>query len=101
MNSRRTIPCPSPDELDLAPQMTVVVLADAALLAVHRALDTAHPVLAATKRFDRPAPWLLTSEHFAAQVLDLAAELAARLHDYADALRVEIADLDDDILDPF
>lgn len=101
MNSRRSIPCPSADELDLAPQMIVVVLADAALLAVDRALESAHPLLAATNHFDRPPPWLIASEHLAAQVLDLSAELAARLRDYADALRVEVDDLDDDSLDPF
>jgi hypothetical protein len=100
VNTRRSIPCPSPDELDLVPQMIVVVLADAALLAVDRALDSAHPALAATRRFDRP-PWMLGSEHLAAQVLDLSAELAARLQDYADALRVEIDDIDDDPRDPF
>ena len=101
MNSRPSIPCPSSGELDLAPQMVVVVLADAALLAVARALDSAHPMLAATNRFDRPPPWLLSSERLAAQVLEVSAELAARLRDYADALRVEVDDLDDDSLDPF
>jgi len=101
VNTRSRIPCPSADELDLAPQMIVVVLADAALLAIDRALDSAHPALAATRRFDRPPPWLLGSEHLAAEVLDLSAELAARLHDYADALRIEIDDIDDDTLDPF
>jgi hypothetical protein len=101
VNTQHRIPCPSADEFDLAPQMIVVVLADAALLAVNRALESAHPLLAATTRFDRPPPWLLASEHLAAQVLDLSAELAARLHDYADALRLEIEDIDDDSLDPF
>jgi hypothetical protein len=101
VNARRSIPCPAADELDLAPQMIVVVLADAALLAVDRALDSAHPILAATNRFDRPPPWLLSSERLAAQVLDLSAELAARLRDYADALRVEVDDLAGDSLDPF
>jgi len=100
VNARRSIPCPSDDELDLAPQMIVVVLADAALLAVDRALDSAHPLLAATRRLDRP-PWLFASERVAAQVIDLSDELAARLRDYADALRVEIEDIDDDTPDPF
>lgn len=101
MNSRTRIPCPSPDVLDLTPQMIVVVLADAALLAVERALDSAHPLLAVNNRFDRPAPWLLRSERLAAHVLDLSAELAACLHDYADALRIEVDDLHDDSVDPF
>jgi hypothetical protein len=101
VNARRSIPCPSADELDLAPQMIVVVLADAALLAVDRALDSAHPLLAATRPPDRSLPWLPASERLAAQVLDLSADLAARLRDYADALRLEIDDLDDDYPDPF
>jgi len=101
VNTRRSIPCPSANELDLVPQMIVVLLADAALLAVDRALDSAHPLLAATRRLERPAPWLLPSERVAAQVVDLSAELAARLRDYADALRVESQDIDDDSLDPF
>jgi hypothetical protein len=81
--------------------MIVVVLADAALLAVDRALDSAHPLLAANNRFDRPPPWLLGSERVATQILDLSANLAARLRDYADALRGELDDRDDDDLDPF
>ncbi len=56
MNSRPSIPCPSPHDVDLAPQLLVVALADAALLAVDRALDCAHPVLAAPQRsMDRRA----------------------------------------------
>jgi hypothetical protein len=101
VTTRRSIPCPSPHELDLVPQMIVVVLADAALLAIERALDSAHPAVAATRRFDRPAPWPIASELLAAQVLDLSAQLAARLRDYADALRVDIEDIHDDSLDPF
>ena len=37
---------PSADDVDVAPQLLVVALADAALLAVDRALDSAHPILA-------------------------------------------------------
>ncbi len=101
MNTRQGIPCPTADELDLAPQLIVVVLADAALLAVDRAIDSAHPLLAATNRFDRPPPWWITSERLAAQVLHLSADLAALLRDYADALRLEIQDDVADDLDPF
>jgi hypothetical protein len=43
------IPYPAPDHLDAAPQTLVVAFADAALLAVERALDSAHPILAATR----------------------------------------------------
>jgi hypothetical protein len=101
MNTRSSIPCPTPDDVDLAPQLLVVALADAALLAVDRALDCAHPVLAVPKRSDRPPPLLITTERVAALVLDLTAELAGRLRDYADAVREEIGDFDDDPLDPF
>ena len=101
MTTRRGIPCPSADDLDLAPQLIVVVLADAALLAIDRAIDCAHPILAATRRFDRPPPPLIASERLAAQVLDLSADLAALLRDYADSLRVEIEDLDEHTRDPF
>lgn len=98
---RRPIPCPAADDLESAPQLVVVALADAALLAIDRALDCAHPILAVTKQTDRPAPYWATTERVAAQVLELSAELAVLLHDYADAVRVEGADFDDDIPDPF
>jgi hypothetical protein len=101
--TRQGISCPTTDELDMAPQLLVVALADATLLAVDRALDGAHPILAATKRVGHPPPPLVTSEHLAALVLHLAAELAGLLRDYADAVRVEIGDLDldEEPLDPF
>jgi len=99
--TRRTIPYPSADDLDCAPQLLVVVLADAALLAVDRAFDCAHPILAASKRWKPSGVPLIASELLAAQVLDLSAELAALLRDYADAVRVDLEDLIDDPPDPF
>ncbi len=100
--SRQSIPCPTLDDVDSAPQLLVVALADAALLAVDRALDSAHPILAATSCSNRrPPPVLITTEHLAAQILDVAAELAGLLRDYADAVRVDFEDIDDDPLDPF
>jgi hypothetical protein len=97
----RSIPCPSADDVDSAPQLLVVALAHAALLAVHRALDSAHPILAHSRRPDRSPPPLLSTELLAVQVLDLAAELTALLHDYADAVRVDFEDFDQEPLDPF
>ena len=99
--ARRAIPYPSVEDIDSAPQLTVVALADATLLAVDRALDSAHPILAATRRFDRPPPSLVTSEHLAVLLLDASAELSTLLRDYADALLVEIHGLDDDTIFPF
>ena len=101
MSRQRSIPYPSADDLDFAPQLLVVVLADAALLAVDRALDSAHPILAASKRTDRPPPPLISSERLATEVLDLSADLSARLRDYADSVRVEFEDIVDDSPDPF
>jgi hypothetical protein len=99
--ARRTIPYPDPHDVDEAPQLLVVALADAALLAVERALDSAHPILAATKRLDGPPPMLITTEHVAVQILDAAGQLTALLRDYADAVRFDLEDLYDDHLDPF
>ena len=101
MSRQRSIPYPSADDLDFAPQLLVVVLADAALLAVDRALDSAHPILAASKRTDRPTPPLISSERLATEILDLSVELSARLRDYADSVRVEFEDIVDDSPDPF
>jgi hypothetical protein len=101
MNAHARRSLPTPDEIDSAPQLLVVALADATLLAVDRALDGAHPILAATKRVGHPALPLVTSEHLAALVLHLSAELAGLLRDYADSVRVEIGDFDLDPLEPF
>jgi hypothetical protein len=99
--TRPSIPYPSVDDLDFAPQLLVVLLADAALLAVDRAFDCAHPILAATNRPTFPRPPLIATERLAARVLDLSAELAALLRDYADAVRVEVEDVIGDPPDPF
>jgi hypothetical protein len=103
MNAPARQSLPTADEIDMAPQLLVVALADATLLAVDRALDGAHPILAAPKRVGQPALPLVTSEHLAALILHLTAELLGLLRDYAEAVRVEIGDFDpdDDSLDPF
>jgi hypothetical protein len=94
------IPYPAPDDVDAAPQTLVVALADAALLAVERALDSAHPILAVARHLDRQTRLLLSTERVAVQVLEATAQLAALLREYLDSVHFELADTDDD-LDPF
>ena len=102
---RHRIPFPPSDDVDAAPQTLVVAFADAALLAVERALDSAHPILAVARHADRPPSLLLSTERVAFQVLDVTAQLADLLREYLDSVRVDLADLDDDLdddpVDPF
>ena len=98
---RPTIAYPAPDEVDIAPQTLVVAFADAALLAVERALDSAHPILAANRHADGQTALLLSTELVAVQVLDATAQLTALLREYLDSVRLDLADLHDDIVDPF
>jgi hypothetical protein len=102
-HERQAIRLPSTEDIDSAPQLTLVALADATLLAVDRALDSAHPILAATSRFDRPPPVLITSEHLAALLLIASAELSSLLRDYSDAMLAELHGFgdDDDASPPF
>jgi hypothetical protein len=99
--ARPCIPWPTSDDVDLAPQLIVVALALAALFAVDRALDGAHPILAQTRRLDRSPPPLISSELLAVQILELAAELAALLRDYDHTVRIDFEHFDDDPVDPF
>jgi hypothetical protein len=99
--ARPRIPYPDPHDVDAAPQLLVVALADAALLAVERALDSAHPILASTRRADPLPPLMLSTERLAIQVLDATDQLAALLREYLDSVRFDLEDLDDDVLDPF
>ncbi len=93
--ARSTIDMPAPVDIDLAPQLVVVALAQAALAATHRALDSAHPLLAPDSS---PSPPMLDDkEHCAILVLRAASSLAALLDDYAHAI---LADNDSDSL-PF
>jgi hypothetical protein len=99
--ARQSIPYPAPDDIDAAPQLLVVALADAALLAVERALDSAHPILAATRRAHPQPILLLSTERVAIQVLEAAAQLTAVLREYLDSVRLDLEDLDQDVIDPF
>jgi len=90
-----SIALPSPLDVDLAPQLLAVALTQAALAATHRALDSAHPILAVTSRLTAQ-PSLADSEHFAILVLHAARQLAVLLSDYARAVTQENIDPDDD-----
>ena len=82
---RSTIALPFPHDVDVAPQLVAVSLAQAALAAAHRALGCAHPVLGIPPR---PSwdPSLTDTEHLAALVLAAAADVAALLADYEAAV---------------
>ena len=93
--ARPSISLPSPLDVDLAPQLLVVTLGQAALAATHRALDSAHPILAATSRLTEQ-PHLTDSEHFAILVMHAGSHLAELLSEYAAAVVQENIDPDDD-----
>jgi hypothetical protein len=89
-----TVPAPAPHDVDVAPQLVVVALAQAALLGLARALDSAHPVLDATVRPEPPE--LEDAEHIAMLLFEHADRLAHLLRRYANAVHQEIdGDLDD------
>lgn len=98
LTARSSIPFPFPLDVDLAPQLIAVTLAQAALAATHRAIDSAHPVLALAS-VPGKRPELTDSEHLALLVLDAGNHLAILLADYAAAVvqdNLEADDLDDD-----
>jgi hypothetical protein len=92
--ARPSISLPSPLDVDLAPQLLAVTLTQAALAATHRALDSAHPILAVTSRLTEQ-PNLAASEHFAILVLHAGSQLALLLSEYAHAVTKENIDPDD------
>lgn len=89
--ARSSVLMPSVDHVDAAPQLTAVALAEAALIAVDRALDSAHPILYQTTRLDRAPPDLDDTEHLAVQVVDAANHLADLLRNYAVSVHVDLA----------
>ena len=93
--ARSSVSLPLPLDVDLAPQLLVVALAKAALAASHRALDSAHPILASTSRLTEQ-PNLTDSEHFAILVMHAGSHLAELLSEYAAAVVQENIDPDDD-----
>ncbi|WP_394821488.1 hypothetical protein [Pendulispora albinea] len=100
VTARAAISLPFPHDVDLAPQLIAVALSQAALAATHRALDSAHPILAATSRPDWPPSALTDTEHLATLVLDAGNELAELLSDYAASVARDNLEPDDDSL-PF
>jgi hypothetical protein len=99
---RRLITLPPSHVVDEAPQLLVVALADAALLALERALDSAHPLLASTRRHaNAHHPLLLSTERLAIQLLEATSQLAPVLREYLDSVHFDLQDRDDDPLDPF
>ena len=95
LTARSSIPFPFPLDVDLAPQLIAVTLAQAALAATHRAIDSAHPVIALASARGK-CPQLTDSEHFAILVLEAGNQLALLLADYAAAVVQDNLEPDDD-----
>jgi hypothetical protein len=93
--ARSPIAWPLPLDVDLAPQLLVVALVHAALTAAHRALDSAHPILATTSSLTEQ-PNLSDSEHLAILALHAGSQLAELLSEYAAAVVQEHIDPLDD-----
>lgn len=88
------IALPFPCDVDRAPQLVAISLAQAALTALHRALDSAHPVLAAPKSRLAP-PKLSRPEHFATLALEAGDHLVELLSDYSAAVVLDNIQDDD------
>jgi hypothetical protein len=91
---RATVGLPFPHDIDVAPQLIAVALAQAALAGAHRALDSAHPALGLWLRA-QPGPALTDTEYLAALVLHAADHLAALLRDYDAAIVHDNGTLDE------
>lgn len=88
--ARAAITMPLPLDVDLAPQLLVIAIAQTALAATHRALDSAHPILAANN------PTLTDTEQIAVRILHTSSQLAELLADYtAGVVHDRIAQDDD------
>jgi hypothetical protein len=94
LTARSSIPFPFPIDIDLAPQLIAVTLAQAALAATHRAIDSAHPILSLTS-VPGKCPELSDSEHLAILVLETGNQLALLLADYVAAVVQDNVDSDD------
>ena len=77
------------------PQLLVIALAQTALAASHRALESAHPILGTTPR-QTSFPAVTDCEHFAILVMHAASQLAELLSEYSAAVIQENIDSDDD-----
>ena len=96
ITARPSVVFPFPHDVDVAPQLLVVALARAALAALHRAIDSAHPVLSLAA-VPGKCPSLTDSEHFAILILETGNQLAGLLTDYAAAVVVDNIDHEDEL----
>jgi hypothetical protein len=108
VTSRKKLPlapfgtlCPAPHDVDAAPQLVVVALADAALLALVRALDLAHPILATNERCAPPLPELTQTERCALEIVDVAELLAEAFERYDMSVACDIGHSLDGFEDDF
>jgi hypothetical protein len=95
VTARPSIAFPFPHEVDLAPQLLLITLAQAALAATHRALDSAHPILTFAK-VPGERSQLTDSEHLAMLLLEAGNRLSTLLADYAAAVVHDSYTPDDD-----
>ena len=96
VTARPSVALPFPHDVDVAPQLLVVALAQAALAAAHRAIDSAHPALALAA-VPGNCPELTDSEHLAMLILEAGNQLANLLADYAAAVVQDNLEPDDDL----
>jgi hypothetical protein len=96
LTARSSVPFPFPLDVDLAAQLIAVTLAQAALAATHRAIDSAHPALSLTTVHAR-SHQLTDSERLAVVVLQVGNQLAILLADYAAAVIQDSVERDDDL----
>lgn len=88
--ARAAIMMPLPLDIDLAPQLLVIAMAQTALAATHRALDSAHPILAVNDST------LTDTEQMAVRILHASSQLAEFLAGYtASVVHDRIAQDDD------
>jgi hypothetical protein len=83
--ARSSIALPFPHDVDVAPQLVVISLAQSALAATHRALDSAHPVLGIPPRANWD-PQLTDTEYLAVLILHASDQLSTLLRDYEAAV---------------
>lgn len=74
--ARAVITMPLPLDIDLAPQLLVIAVAQTVLAATHRALDSAHPILAVDN------PTLTNTEQIAVRILHASSQLGELLAEY-------------------
>lgn len=76
-------------DIDAAPHLVTVALAQAAIAATYCTLDAAHPILALAARPGGALRELTDAEHFAALILLVSNQLTELLDDYAACYELE------------